>query len=267
MKKGLLWLAVGVGVLLLAGLLWLGGGVAYELVAGPQVADFTNVTYPAEDGTLLQGYLAQPEGEGQFPAVLLIHEWWGLNEDITKIAETLAQEGYVVLAPDSYRGQTTTQVARALYLATQTPAQQIDGDLDAGLAYLRGLPQVDGGNTAVFGFCFGGREAFGLGTRHGDITAVVDYYGGGVEVSSPADLGQMQAAFLGIFGEEDTSIPLENISALESALVAAGLPHQIIIYPGVGHAFLDSENLSDLDHPAGQAWQVTLTFLDEVLRD
>ncbi len=266
MRQVLKWAGRALLLGFVVGLVLVLGPLLYELAAGPKVTDFTNVSYVAADGTTLQGYLAQPAGEGPFPAVVLIHEWWGLGEDITLIADALAGEGYVVLAPDAYRGQTTRQVARAIYLATQTPAEQIDGDLDEALRFLRGLPQVAGSPTAVMGFCFGGREAFGLGTRHGDITAVVDYYGGGVEVNSVADLGQINGAFLGIFGEDDTSIPLAEVAALENALIEAGLIHEIIVYPGVGHAFLNSENLSDPTHPAGQAWQVTLAFLGQHLQ-
>ncbi len=266
MKKIIKWTGIVLLVVLIGGLTLLLGPVLYELVAGPKATDFTNVTYPATDGTTLHGYLAEPAGEGPFPAVVLIHEWWGIGEDITLIADELASEGYVVLAPDAYRGQTTSQVPRAIYLASQTPAEQIDGDLDDALAYVRGLPQVQAENTAVMGFCFGGREAFGLGTRHGDLAAIVDYYGGGVEVRTPADLGAMRGAFLGIFGEEDSSIPLAEVDALEAALQEAGLTHEIIVYPGVGHAFLNSENLSDPTHPAGQAWAMTLAFLSQHLQ-
>lgn len=265
MKKAFKWIGIVLLVILIGGLTLLLGPVLYEVVAGPEATDFTNVTYPATDGSTLHGYLAEPEGEGPFPAVLLIHEWWGIGEDITRIADELAREGYVVLAPDAYRGQTTSLVPRALWFATQTPAEQIDGDLDDALAYLRALPQVEGANTAVMGFCFGGREAFGLGTRHDDLAAIVDYYGGGVVVNSAADLGVMRGAFLGIFGEEDSSIPLAEVDALEAALQEAGLTHEIIVYPEVGHAFLNSENLSDPTHPAGQAWAVTLSFLAEHL--
>ena len=262
MKRWLKWLFTAVGGLFLIALLALGGPVLYERVTGLSATQFTNRTFPAADGTTLHGYLAEPAEGGSHGAVLLIHEWWGLNEDITHIAEALAAEGYVVLAPDSYRGQTTNQVGRALYLVTQTPASQIESDLDDALAYLRSLPNVDPARVAVMGFCFGGRQSFYLGTRHGDLAAVVDYYGSGVVANTDADLGQLNSPFLGIFGETDSSIPLAEVAQLEAAVAARNLPHEFTIYPGVGHAFLDSENLHDLTHPAGQAWQQTLRFLE-----
>lgn len=261
MKRFLKWLAYGLLVLVILAVAFLGGPAGYEWATGLSATQFTNRTFPAGDGTTLHGYLAEPAGAGPHPAVLLIHEWWGLNEDITKIADALAAEGYVVLAADSYRGQTTNEVSRALYFVTNIPAEQINADLDSALAYLRGLPNVDPGRVATMGFCFGGRQSFGLGTRHPDLAAVVDYYGGGVTVNTTADLGQLNAPFLGIFGETDSSIPLEEIDRLQKILTEKGLTHQITIYPGVGHAFLNSENLADPSHPAGQAWQQTVRFL------
>lgn len=263
MKRILKWLGWGILSLIVIALLALGGPALYEVATGLSATQFTNRTFPAADGTTLHGYVAEPAGEGPHPAVLLIHEWWGMTEDITRVADALAAEGYVVLAADAYRGETTNQISRALYLATNTPASQIDGDLDDALAYLRSLPNVDPTRVATMGFCFGGRESFGLGTRHGDLAAVVDYYGGGVEVTSTADLGQLNSPFLGIFGADDTSIPQANIDQLQAAVAEKGIPHEFTVYPGVGHAFLNSENLSDPNHPAGQAWQQTLAFFNQ----
>ncbi|MBE2223341.1 MAG: dienelactone hydrolase family protein, partial [Anaerolineae bacterium] len=88
------------------------GIIIFDSLFGTNTAEFTNVTYTDQDGTELIGYLAQPEGEGPFPGVLLIHEWWGLNEGMTILADALAAEGYVVLAPDAYRGNVTAAFPR-----------------------------------------------------------------------------------------------------------------------------------------------------------
>lgn len=266
MKKALKWIGGGILILILIAALALGGPAALEIIRGTNSSGNANVTYTAADGTQLNGYLAEPAGDGPFPAVLLIHEWWGLNQDITEIADELAAEGYVVLAPDALRGQLTDQIARAIAINSSTPQEQVDSDLDDALAYLMSIPIVDPSRVAAWGFCFGGRNAFYLGTRHPDLAAVVDFYGGGVDVSGPDDLGAMTGPFLGIFGETDASIPLEEVDALEAALVEAGITHEITVYPGVGHAFLNSENLTNTNEPAGQAWTQTLTFLDTNLR-
>ena len=102
------------------------------------------------------GYLALPEGEGTFPAVLMVHEWWGLNEEITHMADRLAEEGYIVLAMDTYRGQVTSQVPRAIFLRVTMPEAQIDQDMQSAYEYLISLPQVDAERIGGIGFCYGG---------------------------------------------------------------------------------------------------------------
>jgi len=91
----------------------------------------TYVTYPGPDGVTLHGYLALPPGSGQHPAVLMIHEWWGLNRDITLLADALAKEGYLVLAPDAFRGSVATTPEQAMKQVTGTPREQVAADLDA----------------------------------------------------------------------------------------------------------------------------------------
>ncbi|MCB9433077.1 MAG: dienelactone hydrolase family protein [Ardenticatenaceae bacterium] len=134
MNKVLRWLKrlllLVVALVLLIVLLF-AGTILYDAALGHDATEYTNVTYSGSDGSTLHGYLAVPEGAGPHPAVLLIHEWWGLNEGITILADALAQEGYVVLAADAYRGQVTTLFPRALWLRLTTPGDQIFADVDA----------------------------------------------------------------------------------------------------------------------------------------
>ena len=122
-----------VGLLILLALVVLVplGLFAFDATFGPRTADVANTTFVDGRGETLLGYLAQPEGAGPHPGVLLLHEWWGLNEGITILADALAQEGYVVFAPDAYRGRVASQIPRALYLRLTTPEAQVKGDLDA----------------------------------------------------------------------------------------------------------------------------------------
>ena len=128
--------------------------IPFDVAFGQETDEFTNTTYSGSDGQELIGYLAQPDGAGPHPAVLLIHEWWGLNEGMTILADALAAEGYVVLAPDAYRGQVTAQLPRALWLRLTTPEEQVHADVDAALAYLMSLDNVDTTRLASMGFCF-----------------------------------------------------------------------------------------------------------------
>jgi carboxymethylenebutenolidase len=114
------------------------GLIMVDAATATSSAELTNVTYTDAAGNELLGYLAEPATPGPHPAVLLIHEWWGLNEGMIVLADALAEQGYVVLAADAYRGKVTDSFLRAIWLVTTTPEAQAHSDLDAALAYLRG---------------------------------------------------------------------------------------------------------------------------------
>lgn len=247
--------------------LLLGGLLLYDSVAGPDVADVTNVSYSAPDGTPLSGYLARPAGDGPFPAVLMLHEWWGLRADVTEMADRLAAEGYVVLAPDLYRGRVTAQVPRALYWRLTTPQETISADADAAARYLAALPGVDPARLAPLGFCFGGEQSLLLALRRPvPLAATVMFYGS--MVTDSAELAPLQAAapLLGIFGATDAQIPAEEVRAFEQTLAQIGIDHQITLYPDVGHAFVHPESI-DAGGAAAAAWAETLAFLDAHVRN
>ena len=267
MKTNNSWLKrIGLGLLaLLLGLvLVVAGLIAYDTVFGRDVTAVTNITYPGPDGQTLHGYLAQPVTPGPHPGVLLIHEWWGLNEEITALADELAREGYVVLAPDSYRGRTTSLIPRAIWLVTTTPQPQIAADTDSALAHLRQLDAVDAARVGSVGFCFGGRQSLWLGLRQPDLLAATVLFYGGPETEVEA-LRPLSQPVLGIFGREDSSIPIANVEAFERSLQQLGHPHTVTIYDDAGHAFLNSENVHT-PGPARDAWRQMLAFLNDHLR-
>ncbi len=267
MKKWLRRIFWGFTAVLLLILLVSGGIIVYEGWFGESSEPWTNVTYTDANGTELRGYLAQPAEPGVFPGVLLIHEWWGFNEGMTVLADALAAEGYVVLAADAYRGEVTEQVPRALYLRLSTPEEQVFNDVDAALAYLMNLDSVDNDRIASMGFCFGGGHSLQLGMRQSENLALTILYYGTVvtnpELLRPLTDGQ---PVLGIFGEDDASIPTADVLEFEAALNSLDIPNQIIIYPDVGHAFLNEENFKE-PGAAGDAWQETLDFLAENFKE
>jgi len=226
-----------------------------------------NVTYPGRNGTVLQGYLAAPAGNGPMPGVVMIHEWWGLNHDTTVLADALAAEGFVVLAADSFRGSVARSVGDARKQVTETPREQIGSDLDAALDFLRSHPRVDGDRVAAIGFCFGGTQAMYMGTRNPELAGVVIFYGGG-PIQKASQLGRMKDAgpVLGIYGREDKGIPVEQVRRFEDAMVALGVENTITIYPGVGHAFVKSGTYRSGGAPE-QAWNQMVTFLKTTLVD
>jgi carboxymethylenebutenolidase len=241
------------------------GAIIFDSLFGSDTADVANIEYENIDGQKLYGYLATPQGPGPHPAVLLIHEWWGLNEGITLLADALAKEGYVVFAPDAYRGNVTAAFPRALWLRITTPQEQVETDVDSGLAYLRSLDSVDTQRVASMGFCFGGGHSLQLGLRQSENLALTIMYYGAV-VTEPDLLRPLTEAqpILGIFAEEDNTIFPAEVLEFEAALNSLDIENEITIYPGVGHAFLNEENYNQ-PGPAREAWQQTLAFLEKNL--
>ncbi len=266
MLKWIMRFVLGALVVLLVAVVILAGVIIYDTNFGVSAADVTNVTYTGAGETTLQGYLVRPEGEGPFPAVLLLHEWWGLNAELPHLADALAAQGYIVLAPDVYRGRVASTVPGALWMRLTTPNQPIWADADSALAYLRGLDGVDPERVASVGFCFGGEQSLQLGLRAADeLTAVVLFYGS--TVTDPQQLQALTQAqpVLGIFGAEDQQIPVSEVEAFEAALTNAGIQNTVTVYDGVGHAFLTADNYDEPGAP-GQAWNQLLAFLDENVR-
>lgn len=220
-----------------------------------------NVTYRGPNGVNLRGYLAEPMGSGKFPAVVMVHEWWGLNRDTAALADALAKEGYVVLAADAFRGSVAQKPEDAMKQLRGTPTEQIAADLDAAFNYLSSHPKVDPDRVASLGFCFGGTQSMYMGTRNPNLAAVVIFYGSG-PITDPAMLGTMRSAgpVLGIYGAEDGNIPVEQVRKFEDALKMENVRHTISVYPGVGHAFVKSNTYRN-GEAAERAWQQMLSFL------
>jgi carboxymethylenebutenolidase len=262
MGKWIKRLFTGLGVLLGALVVLLSGIVLFDSFFGPTTAEVANTSYVNGENQMSFGFLAGPEGPGPHPAVLLLHEWWGLNEGMTILADALAEEGYVVFAPDVYRGRVTAQVPRALFWRLTTPPEQVEADVDAALAHLMALPNVDTERVASWGFCFGGGHSLLLGLRQPDeVPLTIVYYG---DIVTDPDLLEPlvnSRGVLGIFGEEDRQIPVEDVSEFESALNTLAIPNEITIYPGVGHAFVNEDNF-DQPGAAGEAWRQAVDFLD-----
>ena len=248
---GLIVLFIG----LIALSIWLDG------VFGRKATRYTNTTYTGEGGVELNAYITQPpNASGKNPAIIMFHEWWGLNDDITTLADALAGEGYVVLAPDAYRGQTTRWIPRAVWLVTQTDEEQISADMDAGFDYLTSLPNVDAERVGTVGFCFGGRQSFNLAQRQQqDLDAVVSLYGTTYDKRKDLEAFAEDVPLLAIYGEEDQSISADAAREMDVLMDEVGLDHQVSIYPGVGHAFVTDENYDEAS-AAGDAWAELVNF-------
>jgi carboxymethylenebutenolidase len=199
----------------------------------------------------------------KLPAVVMIHEWWGLNDNIKDMADELASEGYVVLAADLYNGEVATTPDKAMQLVgtvRENPEQAIS-NLQSAVQYLASLPNVNSSRIASLGWCFGGGQSLqlALNSEQNPLAATVIYYGN--LVNDTNELSKINWPVLGIFGDQDQSIPVESVNAFEQALNETGIINEIYIYPGVGHAFANPSGDNYAPAETVDAWEKTLAFL------
>jgi carboxymethylenebutenolidase len=259
-------IVIGGLLLILLLVLGVGGVMLADGLLLQQATDYTNVSYTADDGMTVYGYLAQPEGEGIFPAVLMVHEWWGLNAEIVEMAHILAEQGYVVLAPDTYRTRLATTVPGALLLRLTVPEDQADVDMIAAFDFLAGLPNVDRTRIGVMGFCYGGGVALRHATQNPEIAATINLYGD--TILDPNGFGALLDTgrpLLGIFGAEDNQIPVSEVESFEATLAQTSIPHEVTIYPNVGHAFVNPATIAE-SGAAQDAWAQILAFFETNLK-
>lgn len=227
--------------------------------------DTRMLAYHKVDGKEVRGYLAQPTGEGTFPAIILIHEWWGLNESIKAYADAFAQEGYVALAVDLYNGKVATKVGKAMKLS-RTVRKNEDvafANLQAALDYLKQQSNVDKEKLASVGWCFGGGWAYRVAKNDLGVKASIIYYGRFVPDD---DFENMKALILGHFAEKDRIISVNDVKEFEANLKIANKEHSIFIYPNMKHGFAkDLFTAKPTNEESKVAWERTLAFLEKHL--
>jgi carboxymethylenebutenolidase len=214
------------------------------------------------------GYLVTPEGEGPHPAVILIHEWDGLNDRVRQVADALADEGYVALAADLYSGRVGTSREENMALvqeARANPGATI-ANLNAAVEFLRSRDDVTG-RVGTMGWCFGGGVAlsFALGGEQHDATAM--FYGS--LVTDPDSLAALDHEIYGTFAAEDDGIPPEDVERFAEALRAAGVPNDIHVYDAVDHGFWlwVDQDFETRSGPALDAWTRLKAYLGRTLRE
>jgi carboxymethylenebutenolidase len=193
----------------------------------------------------------------------MIHEFYGLRESIIGKADLLAQEGYLVIAPDTFRGASTSWIPRAIYQVASTNAEDVNTDLDSIYAWLESQPDVDPNRIAIAGFCYGGRTSLTYSLHNDQLAATVVFYGS--PETDPAVLKNLPGPLLGIFGGADQSIPVEEVEAFDKALDEAGVTHTVSIYEGQPHAFVEDVAGIQAGGAQGDAWAEMLSFFDENL--
>lgn len=193
-----------------------------------------SISFPANGGSG-QGYLAVPEGPGPHRAVVVIQEWWGLNDHIQDVARRFAEAGYVALAPDLYHGAIADEPDDARRLAMDLQIEEAAKEMAGAAAYLAGREDVAPKQVGAIGFCMGGSLAMLLAATSQQVGAVASFYGG--RPYTREDLQSVRAPVLAIFGENDDGIPPEHHAALDTLLTELGVPHTLYVYPGAPHAF------------------------------
>ena len=258
---------LGILALLVASVVLLAGSILVDdAVGGNRLDAIANLTIPGTNsGPDVRAYVAKPGGSGPFPAVIMIHEFWGLNESILSKADLLAQEGYLVIAPDTFRGSTTSWIPRAIYQVISTKPENVNADLDSVYAWLASQQSVDNNRIAIAGFCYGGRTSLAYSLHNNQLAATVIFYGS--PETDPAILKPLPGPVLGIFGSADRSISVEQVTAFDAALTEAGVPHEITIYEGQPHAFVKDAAGIEAGGAQGEAWQQMISFLDANLKN
>lgn len=265
MTKILKRVGLGILVTVLALVVFLLGSIIVDgFFAAGRLDPLTNMSVTARDGTEIRAYLAEPEGEGPFPAVMMIHEFWGLREDMLGKAEALADEGYVVITPNVFRSGTTNWIPRAIYNVITADTVQIDSDVQAVYDWLSTQPNVQNNRIAIMGFCFGGGTALRYGVKNSELAGTAIFYG--QVITDPQTLQSLSGPVLGIFGGADQSIPVSEVEAFRQGLENAGVPHEVTIYEGQPHAFVGSIEEIEAGGADQEAWQQLLAFLDANLK-
>lgn len=215
-------------------------------------------------GEQVPGIIAIPPS-GSGPAVIVVQEWWGLVPHIQNLVGRLAEEGFVALAVDHYRGAETTEPDEARKLMLGLDIAQVAVDLAAAAETLLARDEVEGDDVRVVGFCMGGGLALMTALADagvGKVGAAVPFYG---QPLSPEQAAQVQAPILGLYGADDGGIPVAAVQAMQDALTAAGVDNEFQIYAGAPHAFFNDTRASYRPEAAADAWARMLAWFEEYL--
>lgn len=218
-----------------------------------------------KDKKEVKGFLTYPEKAGKYPALVLIHEWWGLNDNIKENAKKFAKLGYVVLTADLYGVGGTTDQAKARELAgkVRENTEEAMKNLKSAVDFLKSRSDVEAEKIASVGWCFGGGWSYQLAKNNAGVKASVMYYG---NFNTEDDLQSMKTHIIGHFGEKDTSIKVDDVKQFQATLKTLSGSHEVYIYPNSGHGFANETNANAyVKESADSAWQRTVEFLKKNL--
>jgi carboxymethylenebutenolidase len=223
------------------------------------------VEFPEKSaGKKTAGFLARPKQDGTYPAVIVIHEIWGVVDHIKEVARRLAQEGYVALAVDLFEGKTLSKLEEGRKFREQFSEEKILADLNRAFDYLSNLQYVNPKSIGSIGFCMGGGLSLLLSCRNKQLAAAVVFYG---RNPSPIDqVKNIQCPILGNYAGADMAITESDINLLKQTLTKYKKTFDIKTYPGAPHAFFNDTRESYRPEAAKDAWTRTLQFYNKYLK-
>lgn len=222
-------------------------------------ADSKTISYKSGDETV-QGVLYTPAGKGPFPAIIVIHEWWGLNDWVKEQASKLSDQGYVALAVDLYRGKVATTSDEAHEITRGVPEDRAKRDLNAAFDYLAAQPNVKKDRIGAIGWCWGGGYSLDVALQQPTLAADVINYGR--LATDPEALKKINAPILGLFGAQDRGITPDDVHKFEQAMKQMGKTIDVKIYDDAGHGFENPNNKTGYRaDDTADAWKRTVDFL------
>ncbi|MFY9742142.1 MAG: dienelactone hydrolase family protein [Candidatus Sulfotelmatobacter sp.] len=239
--------------------------LASTLMSSASAADSKTVSYKSGDETV-QAILYTPAGKGPFPGIIVVHEWWGLNDWVKEQATKLADQGYEALAIDLYRGRVGTTPEEAHEIMRGVPEDRAKRDLSAAFDYLASQPNVKKNRIGAIGWCMGGGYALDVALEEPTLAADVINYGH--LATDPDTLKKINAPILGLFGGQDKGITPDDVHKFEAQMKQLGKKIEIKIYDDAAHAFENPNNKAGYrPADAADAWQRTVAFLSENLKN
>lgn len=220
-------------------------------------------------------YVAQPKGEGNYPGIVVIQEAFGVNDHIKKVAERIAAEGNVAIAPDIFHRESErlipySDMAKAIATLQRVQDPKAMEDVGAAIAHLKSQGNVKSGSIGVVGFCMGGRLTYLAAAHHAnDVKAAVCYYGGGIPMGNPSPLsrtGEIKCPMYLFFGAKDQLIPMDHVGQIRAELTSKNVSFQMEVYPEAGHGFNCDDRGSYHEASAKDAWEKTKSFFARHLK-
>ncbi len=238
--------------------------VLLSLAANAFAADGKPVSYKSGNETV-NGVLYTPAGKGPFPALIVIHEWWGLNGWVKEQAAKFADQGYVALAVDLYRGKVADTPDMAHELMRGVPTDRASRDLKAAYEFLTAQPNVKKERIGSIGWCMGGGYSLDVALAEPGLAATVINYGH--LATDPTEMKKIQTPILGLFGGQDRGIPPDDVKKFQAAMEQLGKKIDVKIYPDAGHGFENPNNKEAYRaEDTADAWQRTVAFLASNLK-